>query len=175
MKKKGFTLLELLIVIGILAILATTVTLVLNPAELLKQARDSQRLGDLRSVHAALGMYAATATVSPLFIATSTCTFATTTGPFSGGCITNSTRSTNGTGWVNVNFSLISGGSPLSVLPIDPSNNANYLYGFKNDVISNTWELDTVLESSKYNPMMGSDGGNQNGFFEIGSYAGLAL
>ena len=33
--KKGFTLIELVIVIGILAILATVVVLVLNPAQLL--------------------------------------------------------------------------------------------------------------------------------------------
>lgn len=39
--RKGFTLIELLIVIGILAVLATAVIMVLNPAELLKQARDS--------------------------------------------------------------------------------------------------------------------------------------
>jgi len=44
--KKGFTLLELLIVIGILAILSTTVVLVINPAELLKKARDSQRISE---------------------------------------------------------------------------------------------------------------------------------
>ena len=35
--KKGFTLLELLIVIGILSILSTTVVLVINPAQLLKK------------------------------------------------------------------------------------------------------------------------------------------
>jgi prepilin-type N-terminal cleavage/methylation domain-containing protein len=41
---KGFTLIELLIVIAILAILATAVVLVLNPAQILAQARDAQRI-----------------------------------------------------------------------------------------------------------------------------------
>ena len=45
--KKGFTLIELLIVIAIIAILAVVVVLVLNPAELLRQSRDSQRLSDI--------------------------------------------------------------------------------------------------------------------------------
>ena len=44
--KKGFTLVELLIVIGIVAILATIVVLVINPVELLKESRDSRRLSD---------------------------------------------------------------------------------------------------------------------------------
>ncbi|MDD4931154.1 MAG: prepilin-type N-terminal cleavage/methylation domain-containing protein, partial [Candidatus Colwellbacteria bacterium] len=44
---KSFTLVELLIVIAILAVLAAAVVVVLNPAELLAQARDSQRSTDL--------------------------------------------------------------------------------------------------------------------------------
>ena len=39
---KGFTLLELLIVIGILAILSTTVMLVINPANIFKKATDAK-------------------------------------------------------------------------------------------------------------------------------------
>ncbi|MFA7202022.1 MAG: type II secretion system protein, partial [Candidatus Paceibacterota bacterium] len=42
--KSSFTLIELLIVIGILAILTAAVVLVLNPTELLKQGRDSKRM-----------------------------------------------------------------------------------------------------------------------------------
>ena len=52
--KKGFTLLELLIVIGILSILSTTVVLVINPAQLLKKARDAQRISDLNTVKTAI-------------------------------------------------------------------------------------------------------------------------
>ncbi|MFA6494844.1 MAG: type II secretion system protein, partial [Candidatus Paceibacterota bacterium] len=40
---KSFTLIELLIVIGILAILVAAIVITLNPAQLLAQARDSKR------------------------------------------------------------------------------------------------------------------------------------
>jgi len=66
MQKKGFTLLELLIVIGILAILATAAVLVLNPAELLRQARDSTRASDLAGLNSTLGLYLSTVTTPAL-------------------------------------------------------------------------------------------------------------
>ncbi len=55
--KKGFTLIELLIVIGIVAILAVVTILVLNPAELLRQARDAVRVDDLDTLNRAINLY----------------------------------------------------------------------------------------------------------------------
>src|SRR4030042_7056793 len=55
----GFTLIELVLVIGILAILAVVVVVVLNPAEWLRQSRDSNRLSDLQTINSALGYYLA--------------------------------------------------------------------------------------------------------------------
>src|SRR3989338_3912777 len=56
-KAVGFTLLELLIVIGIMVILGTVLVLILNPAETLRKARDNQRISDLATVKTALGLY----------------------------------------------------------------------------------------------------------------------
>ena len=56
-KEKAFTLIELLVVIAILAVLAVAVTLILNPAELIRQGRDSIRLSDLATINKALGLY----------------------------------------------------------------------------------------------------------------------
>src|ERR1700719_2922177 len=55
--KKGFTLIELLVVIAIIAILSVVVVLTLNPAELLRQSRDSNRLSDLDTLNHALSIY----------------------------------------------------------------------------------------------------------------------
>jgi len=59
--KKGFTLIEMLIVIGILAGLSTVVVLVISPIEKLREARDTQRLSDLRSLKDAINLYLARA------------------------------------------------------------------------------------------------------------------
>ena len=46
-RRESFTLIELLVVLALVAILSVVVILTLNPAELIKQARDSNRLSDL--------------------------------------------------------------------------------------------------------------------------------
>ncbi|MCL5733345.1 MAG: type II secretion system GspH family protein [Patescibacteria group bacterium] len=65
-KKKGFTLIELLIVIAILVILAVVVILTLNPAQLLAQARDSQRMSDLATLKSAISLYLADVSTTSL-------------------------------------------------------------------------------------------------------------
>ena len=57
---QGFTLLELLIVIAIIAILSVALVMVLNPSEILKKARDSQRMSDLVTLKKAIGIYITT-------------------------------------------------------------------------------------------------------------------
>ena len=67
-KQKGFTLIELLIVIAIIAILAVVVVLTLNPAELLRQARDSNRISDFATIKSALSLYAEdVVTTTPMY------------------------------------------------------------------------------------------------------------
>ncbi len=56
-KKKGFTLLEILLVIGIIAVLATVVIVSLDPATRFRDARDARRLSDIQSILSAVHQY----------------------------------------------------------------------------------------------------------------------
>ena len=57
---RGFTLLELLIVISIIVILLLVIILALNHAESIKKSRDAARLADLNALTTAIAIYATT-------------------------------------------------------------------------------------------------------------------
>ncbi|MFZ2523106.1 MAG: type II secretion system protein [Minisyncoccia bacterium] len=54
-KNKGFTLIEILVVIGIIAILATIVIIAINPSRQFAQARNAQRLSNINTILNAIG------------------------------------------------------------------------------------------------------------------------
>lgn len=54
-KNSGFTLIEILVVIGIIAILATIVVIAINPSRQFAQARNTQRLSNINTILNAIG------------------------------------------------------------------------------------------------------------------------
>ena len=174
--KKGFTLLELLIVIGILAILSTTMILVINPAEILKKARDSQRISDLNTLKSAIAYYI-TATSSPS-IGLSTKTYSSNVTGVNCGRTTASATTTltvDGNGWIPINFNSLTGGSPIGSLPQDPnpstfatSTPSRYYVYLPND--SNyTFTLVANMESATYSQQESTDGGKVLTLYEVGT------
>jgi len=190
MNKKGFTLIELLVVIAILAVLAVAVTLILNPAQLVRQGRDSTRMSDMAAVHRAIGLYFADQQ-ELTFTSGSVCTTNSGTATSSGDgetCDDNSTSTAvDGTGWVGVGdtdivFTDMTTGAPLSRLPLDPVNNETYYYVFISDDNEN-YELNANMESTRYSSTGGADnddvestdGGDNDGWYEIGNSSSLNL
>ena len=53
--RKGFTLIEILVVIGIIAVLAAVVLVAINPSRQFKLARDSQRVSNVNALLNAIG------------------------------------------------------------------------------------------------------------------------
>jgi prepilin-type N-terminal cleavage/methylation domain-containing protein len=184
--KKGFTLIELLVVIAILAVLAVAVVLVLNPAELLRQARDSTRLSDLSAVNNSIALFLADVSTST-WSTTVYCTVGTTAPSGSGtsACTANSSTAVNGSGWVPINFNAISTGSPLPNLPIDPVNSttttacagtpSGCFYVYRPSSTMGKYKLYANMESAKFTTAPNNvessskDGGNSDTWYEIGS------
>lgn len=182
---KGFTLIELLIVIGITAFLFAALIITLNPAELLRQARDSTRISDLATLRSAIALYLSD--VSSPNIASSTNGYtkcfqtasATTCGyAFSAPYVTTSTsqvRNVDATGWLPINFSSISTGSPIGSLPLDPVNNTTYFYAYVATTTNSGFKLvASGMESTKYgfgggNDVVSTDGGNSTSSYEVGT------
>lgn len=191
--RKGFTLIELLVVIAIIAILSVVVILTLNPAALLQQSRDSNRISDMSVLKSAISFYLASAPVVNLGTsekcyesagvgnATNTCTAWFTSQ--SAGTSTASSTGVGGSGWLPINFAGLSSGAPIGALPQDPlilsgTNDLVHIYTYISSSTTYSFKLDTHMESAKYsnggsNDVCSTDGGSDNLSYEQGSNLSL--
>ncbi|HQA95820.1 MAG TPA: type II secretion system protein [Candidatus Colwellbacteria bacterium] len=185
----GFTLVELLLVMGILGVLTGVTILVLNPAELLKQTRDSERISDMKSLTQLFTVY--NTQVSELYgdpkdvylslpdSEPDCSSYDLPDLPTGYGyhCVTEADlRKVNGSGWIPVDFTSIPGGSPLSVLPVDPVNDSLHYYTF---LKGGSYKLSTEMESIAYgpagsNPVTIKDNGINSFLYEVGTNLTLA-
>ncbi|MDR3403867.1 MAG: type II secretion system protein [Chthoniobacter sp.] len=183
---KGFTLIELLVVIAIIAILAVVVVLTLNPAQLLAQSRDSNRVSDMATLKSAMALYQADVATSTFgtanklyeaYVTAGIGVGVTTTGAtwwgYNTGDVTawnaSTSRAVDGTGWIPIPFSTISSGAPLGSLPVDPlgvaaaNTNCSAITGVAPcayTFLSNstgTYKMATKMESTKYNYLQAGD------------------
>ncbi len=110
--KKGFTLVELLVVIAIIGILSTLSVVSLNSAR--AKSRDARRLSDIKQIRTALDMYYDSSSTYPL-----SCT--TTLGTGNCACLTS-------VGWTNTSTTNCTGTIFMQKVPSDPLSSASYTY-----------------------------------------------
>ncbi len=179
---RTFTLLELLIVIGIIAILATITLVIFDRGEVFKKARDHQRITDLNRLNRALTVLSTEVAnfdqgnvmtvYTSLPDATPTCDSWVPNLPalpsgWSYHCApSGNLKQINGTGWLPVNFTQ-SQLLDLPELPVDPlAPRAYYTY-----VVGHSWELETSLIESTYyrTEVAPKDGGTDPVRYEVGT------
>ena len=186
-------MIELLIVLGILALVSTMIVLIINPTQLVAQARDATRISDLRRIDTAIQLNknsldetltdntAANIVYVSLpdtnSILTDNCgtngeyPLPTLTTGWQYRCVTSSAnlRKIDGNGWIPIVFTSVTT-NPLLSLPVDPINTAiggYYIYTQSG--------LATALQSNKYiSEIASTDGGNQDDYFETAPIVWIA-
>jgi general secretion pathway protein G len=114
-KLTGFTLIEMLVVIGILGIIATVLFATINPVAQLQKANDAHRKSDLESLQRALELYYQDNGCYPHAVSNEITIN-------DGANCTNGTAVAWGTSWQ------VNGQTYMSKLPKDPISSNNYVY-----------------------------------------------
>jgi prepilin-type N-terminal cleavage/methylation domain-containing protein len=138
--RKGFTLVELLIVVAIIGILASVVIVGLAPTQ--RSGRDARRISDIRQVQTALELYYAKCGYYP-----GTTQAAAACGAFS--------QLTND--WGEMASALIGSGIGVTNIPNDPL--AGKSYGYSSTPDGKGYALRAVLENPSYGTLAADSDG----------------
>jgi len=150
---KGFTLVELIVVVALVSMIASLSLVALNPADIFARSRDSKRLSDLAFLTNAFERYNIDNGVYPdsaAIMRVSSFLPQDQTGPLQSAS----------SGWIVGDMSKY-----ISRLSTDPKNEDFLVYRYKRS--ENAYELDCYLEY--YKEKSQADGGNNAERFEVGN------
>ncbi|TSC89582.1 MAG: Uncharacterized protein G01um10143_72 [Parcubacteria group bacterium Gr01-1014_3] len=179
--RRGFTLVEFGVVVGILAVITLVVLAVLNPAERFRESRDAQRVADLTTLKKAVSLYLAVLK-KPDLDGAGICKdnfWASVEGAvenFSGSPSQFNSTSVmvDGTGWLPINLTNIPGGAPITELPVDPINSPEHAYTYRCNTTNLSFEFNAKMESARYqkdgdDDVEFVDGGDNESVYEVGN------
>lgn len=166
--KKGFTLLELLVVMAVIGTLASVLIFAINPVEIGRRSRDSKRLSDLGTLKSSIDL-----------------------------ALSDGQKLSDTSGWIDIsNSTSVSNFDGLgldlskytSVVPQNPGGNTQYVnddcsisaatandmkYQFKSD--GNGYVLRGRLESATNCDSVKLDGNSTGSYYQLGTDPGLDL
>ncbi|MCL5006611.1 MAG: hypothetical protein M1153_00475 [Patescibacteria group bacterium] len=159
-------------------LIAIVITVILNPSQLIKQARDAARMQDALSLSTAMSTWTSNTFPNPsAWKAGYYCSGGSGSFPGGGTCEVSESTSTDGTGWLPINFSSLPTGSPIPELPIDPANDqmlcmtsspGGYCYyAVRLDPAPGQFQIYVPLETSKYQKENGAGNVGLPGWFII--------
>ena len=155
-KKKGLTLIELLISIAVVTILAGLSFVLINPLEQQKKGRDTKRISDIGVLESAVNQYFMDNKVYPDSVGVLRTSNVAIDGSTD---LADSKKS-----WIDANLSKY-----LSHMVVDPTNSNTYHYSYIHDNVS--YEVDAVLEIPS--AVSQNDGGTNASVYETGTNLSL--
>jgi hypothetical protein len=192
--KKGLTLVELVIILGLIPIIIGMVVSIIKVQNYVENVRDLRRIQDLNALNNALNFYFRNAALpdpdgpnldrrgmdessSTVFVSVpiEVDVFSNSSTYYVYQTNKNDYQRIDGYGWIPINFQEVNY-PVLSNIPIDPINTKNsglyYLYSFRRVPLG--YEVSAALESSKFkkggvNDLVSRDGGNDDSRLEMGT------
>lgn len=153
----AYSIVNILMILVLILIIVLLAVKFIHPQKYLDQTRDAQRLSDVTSLATALDLYIADGqSLSQLKLNQ---TYSSLMG----------SSNLGGTGWLPLNFSLVSSGVPIKSVPLDPLNNQGFYYRVGINSQNQTYEIDCRFENAKNIVKAKNDGGNNSDWYEVGT------